>query len=81
MLGIRPEDVGVAGGHDAFVTTMTPMLVEPTGSDTLLRLPFAGTEITARVHRDHHAVVGAAASFAFDLSHVSVFCRETGDRL
>jgi multiple sugar transport system ATP-binding protein len=81
VLGIRPEDVGVAGGGDAFVTTMTPMLVEPTGSDTLLRLPFAGTEITARVHRDHDAVVGEAASYAFDLSHASVFCPETGGRL
>ena len=81
VLGIRPEDVGIDAGRTPFVTTLAPTLIEQTGADTLLRLPFAGNEITARVHRDHDAAVGKAERFGFDLSHASVFCPVTERRL
>ena len=81
VLGIRPEDVGIDTGRTPFVANLAPSLIEPTGSDTLLRLPFAGGEITARVHRDHDAAIGRSARFGFDLSHASVFCPDGGSRL
>ena len=81
LLGIRAEDIGIDTGRVSFATTLAPTLIEPTGSDTLLRLPFAGGTVTARVHRDHDAAVGRQARFGFDLSHASVFCRESERRL
>lgn len=81
VLGLRPEDVGLAD-HDApYVGTFVPTLVEPTGADLLLRLPFAGTEIAARVDRDADVRIGQPARFAFDLRRVSVFSAHTEQRL
>ena len=81
VIGLRPEDAGVPSGNDAFLTNATPVLVEPTGADTLVRLPIAGAQITARVHRDHPAVVGHPMPVALNLRNASVFCPQSGRRM
>jgi multiple sugar transport system ATP-binding protein len=81
VLGLRAEDVGMPTGAAPFVASLVPILVEPTGADTLVRLPFAGGEITARVDRDQDVIVGRALPVAFNLARASVFCRHSGQRL
>jgi multiple sugar transport system ATP-binding protein len=71
VLGLRPEDIAVAAGGGI---ALAPILIEPTGSDMLLRLPFAGTDITARVQRDTAVRLGQKLQFDFNLANVSVFC-------
>jgi multiple sugar transport system ATP-binding protein len=63
------------------IGSCAPSQIERTGPDLLLTLPFAGTEITARVDRAAALAVGQPAPFALDLHHVSVFCAEAGHRL
>ena len=81
VLGFRPEDIGVARDGRAPVVELPPVLVEPTGPDTLVHLRLGGTAITARLHRDERVAVGQPCAFAFDLSRACVFCPQTGLRL
>jgi multiple sugar transport system ATP-binding protein len=78
VLGLRPEDIAVAEGAGI---ALTPILIEPTGSDMLLRLPFGGTDITARVQRDMAVRLGQKLQFDFNLANASVFCPVTQRRL
>jgi multiple sugar transport system ATP-binding protein len=80
ILGIRPEHVR-CGSVAWPIGSCAPSQIERTGPDLLLTLPFAGTEITARVDRAAALAVGQPAPFALDLHHVSVFCAEAGHRL
>ncbi len=84
LLGLRAEDVGLVPappGPGAFVAEATPVLVQPTGADTLVRLAFAGTEIVARTHRDHDPALGRPAAVALHLRNASVFCAVSELRL
>jgi multiple sugar transport system ATP-binding protein len=81
VLGLRSEDVGIANGEHACAIVATPVLVQPTGSDTLVQLAFADAEITARVHRDHEVIIGEPMTVGLDLRNASLFCAANGMRL
>ena len=81
LLGLRPEDIGLATAGAPFIAELAPILVEPTGADLLLRLEFGGTEITARLDRDASVAIGQKLPFGFDLRRASVFCARSGRRL
>ena len=81
LLGIRPEDLGLPDPDRNTVFTATPLLVQPTGADTLVRLSFAGGELVARFHRDHGRMVGQQLQIGLDMRHVSIFCPVSEQRL
>jgi multiple sugar transport system ATP-binding protein len=81
VFGLRPEDICPSGGDLNSALALAPILVEPTGSDLLLRLPFAGAEVTARVPRNTMAQLGRSMEFAFNLRNVSVFCAVSERRI
>lgn len=84
ILGLRPEDIAEAGfraGENVQVADCFVDMVEPAGADTYVVSELGGKQITARMHAETSAVPGQDLSFAFDLSKVSYFATETGERL
>ena len=81
VLGLRAEDIGLPPAPGAFVAEATPLLMQPTGADTLVRLAFAGGEIVARAHRDYDPALGHPMTIGLLLRNASVFCAITEVRL
>ncbi|MFC4551313.1 MULTISPECIES: ABC transporter ATP-binding protein [Halorussus] len=78
-LGVRPEDVSVAGpGREAVETTVE--VVEPVGSDNYLHLGL-GEDFIARVDSGVQPTRGETVHVAFDANDVHLFDAEDGESL
>ena len=84
VLGIRPEDVRLAGGDAGAAPAIAHVrleLVEPLGSETLLSARIGEQEIVARVAPQRVPSVGDEVDLAFDLGRLHFFDPETRQRL
>ena len=78
VLGVRPENVDIveSGGLAAKVTT-----IEPTGSDTLLGIEFAGNSFTSVLHRRLNLKLGQAVQIALKPEALHYFDATTQARI
>ncbi len=84
VLGLRPEDIaekGFRAGTNVQDATCLVDMVEPAGADTYVVSKLGGTMVTARLHAETGAKTGQMIDLSFDLSKVSYFVPETGERL
>ena len=84
IIGLRPEDISEAGfrsGEDVQEAECEIDLVEPAGADTYVVSTLGGKQVTARLHAETSAKPGSRLRLAFDLSKVSYFSPQTGERL
>ncbi|RDE08893.1 ABC transporter ATP-binding protein [Pelagibacterium lacus] len=86
ILGIRPEAITDESLRDPAAGVVTTLelpvdLVEPTGSDTYVVAPLAGTEITARMRAQSGVAPGRSFGFVFNLDKAVVFEPETTQRI
>ncbi len=84
ILGLRPEDITEAGrGGDGPSETVECRIdmVEPAGADTYVVSSLGGRPVTARLPPDTAAAPGTVLPLAFDLSRMSLFRPQTGERL
>ncbi len=84
ILGLRPEDIAEAGfraGEDVHTAECLIDMVEPAGADTFVVTVLGGKQVTARLHSETQAQPGSTLDLAFDLSKVSYFSPDTGERL
>ncbi|RQH08011.1 ABC transporter ATP-binding protein [Paraburkholderia dinghuensis] len=83
VLGIRPEDVRVAGavrtGDTAWQGRVT--LVEPMGNHRVVWLEYHGVQIASIDQDKTPLVTDAAVPFGLDSAHASLFDEATGNRL
>ncbi len=83
-LGCRPEDLQPATADDAHLVG-TVELVEALGSETIILLKVADTEIRAKVAADisleHHWQIGDRSFWRFDLNKLYAFDAESGQAL
>jgi len=79
ILGIRPEDCHVAqeGAH----LTGTVYGVEPTGDTTYLTIRTGEKLIEVKADRFYRAALESTETVAFDLAHLYVFDKDTGQRI
>jgi multiple sugar transport system ATP-binding protein len=79
ILGIRPEDCHVAqeGAH----LTGTVYGVEPTGDTTYLTIRAGEKLIEVKADRFYRAALESSESVAFDLAHLYIFDKDTGQRI
>ncbi|GFE50029.1 sugar ABC transporter ATP-binding protein [Roseobacter cerasinus] len=78
-LGVRPEHLALVGEGEGL--PMQVKVVEPTGSETMVFLTFAGQDITA-VFRDRHAFApGQTIHLRTDPAHLHCFDATTGQRI
>ena len=77
VFGIRPEEIRIAAeGADARL-----IVVEPTGSETLLSIDFAGLELTCLLRQRASLSPGQDVKLSFASESVHFFDPETGDRI
>ncbi|WP_037313762.1 ABC transporter ATP-binding protein [Ruegeria halocynthiae] len=84
ILGLRPEDIAEAGfraGAGVQEAACMIDMVEPAGADTYVVSELGGKQVTARLHAETSAQAGQMLNLAFDMSKVSYFAKETGERL
>ena len=84
ILGLRPEDIAEAGfraGAGVQEAECLVDMVEPAGADTYVVSELGGKQVTARLHAETSARAGKMLNLAFDMSKVSYFAKETGERL
>lgn len=84
ILGVRPEDISESKKTSAKSNqsaTCGIELVELAGADTFVVTSLGGKSVTARLHAETQAQPGQPLDLAFDLSKVSYFSPETGERL
>ena len=84
ILGLRPEDIAEAGFRAGAGVQEAPCMVdmvEPAGADTYVVSELGGKQVTARLHAETSAQAGQMLNLAFDMSKVSYFAKETGERL
>ncbi|MCA0043199.1 ABC transporter ATP-binding protein [Celeribacter litoreus] len=84
IIGVRPEDIAEAGfraGEDVQEAECLVDMVEHAGADTYVVSHLGGRNVTARLHAETSAHPGEALKLAFDLSKVSYFAPDTGERL
>ncbi len=84
ILGLRPEDIAEAGfraGAGVQEAACLVDMVEPAGADTYVVSELGGKQVTARLHAETSAKAGKVLNFAIDMSKVSYFAKETGERL
>ena len=81
---IQPEDIAEAGfraGAGVQEAECLVDMVEPAGADTYVVSELGGKQVTARLHAETSAQAGQTLNLAFDMSKVSYFAKETGERL
>ncbi|ADO43050.1 ABC transporter ATP-binding protein [Ketogulonicigenium vulgare] len=76
-LGVRPEKVNLA----ATGTAGKISVVEPMGADTVIWVPFMGTDLTVRLDGEARVAEGDTVYPAFAIADISLFDGETGARL
>ena len=77
MLGIRPEHLDIA--EDGFPATVS--VIEPTGSETVVFLRFAGSDMTALFRERHSFRPGDTLKLKPRKHLVHIFDAKTGRRL
>lgn len=80
-LGIRPEHIGVGAACNGIEVKSTVQVVEPMGADTLVWTEMAGKPLSIRVEGERHCNVGDPIHFAIPPECISLFDRESGERL
>ncbi len=84
ILGLRPEDIAEAGfraGAGVQEAECLVDMVEPAGADTYVVSELGGKQVTARLHAETTATAGKRLNLAIDMTKVSYFAKETGERL
>ena len=81
IIGVRPEDISEASTQSGHAATCNIELVELAGADTFVVTSLGGKSVTARLHAETKARPGQPLDLSFDLSKVSYFSPETGERL
>ncbi len=77
VLGIRPEDINLAGDGYSL-----PLLVaEPLGNETILHLKAGEHQIVAKVHSINTTKLGDDVNVEFNLKKVRLFDEESKERL
>jgi multiple sugar transport system ATP-binding protein len=77
VFGIRPEEIRIgAEGADARL-----IVVEPTGSETLLSIDFAGRELTCLLRQRADLSPGQDVKLSFETNSIHFFDSETGVRI
>ena len=77
VFGIRPEDIRLTENGDAAKL----IVVEPTGSETLLAIDFAGQELTCLLRERASVQPGQDVTLSFTSKAVHFFDSETGARI
>lgn len=81
IIGIRPEDLSLGGTfvktNDKSMISAAVDLVEPLGSETLLHLDIAGTNIVLRTAPDITIKVGETTALMINTDRIHVFDAET----
>ncbi len=84
ILGLRPEDIAEAGfraGADVQDASCLIDMVEPAGADTYVVSELGGKPVTARLHSETVATPGEMLNLSIDMSKVSYFAPDSGQRL
>ncbi len=84
ILGLRPEDIAEAGfraGAGVQEAECLVDMVEPAGADTYVVSELGGKQVTARLHAETTATAGKRLNLTIDMTKVSYFAKETGERL
>ena len=76
-IGVRPEHLILSDEG----LTMTVQVVEPTGSETMVFLDFAGQDVVAVFRERHQFEPGQKIKLQPDSAHLHFFDAETGKRL
>ncbi len=82
ILGIRPEQIGIAGvGSADFALSVDIEVVEPTGPDTLVVFTLNQVKACCRLAPDQAPLVGETLHLQFDPRKALLFDAQTGERL
>ncbi|MUT69379.1 ABC transporter ATP-binding protein [Stutzerimonas frequens] len=82
ILGIRPEQIGLAGvGTADFSLAVDIEVVEPTGPDTLVVFTLNQVKACCRLTPDQAPRVGGTLNLQFDPRKALLFDAQTGERL
>ncbi|MDL0440265.1 ABC transporter ATP-binding protein [Stutzerimonas frequens] len=82
ILGIRPEQIGLAGvGTADFSLAVDIEVVEPTGPDTLVVFTLNQVKACCRLMPDQAPQVGETLNLQFDPRKVLLFDAQSGERL
>jgi len=82
ILGIRPEQIGLAGvGTADFSLAVDIEVVEPTGPDTLVVFTLNQVKACCRLMPDQAPRVGETLNLQFDSRKALLFDAQTGERL
>ena len=82
ILGIRPEQIGIAGvGTADFSLAVDIEVVEPTGPDTLVVFTLNQVKACCRLMPDQAPRVGETLNLQFDPRKALLFDAQTGERL
>ncbi|MEM1351321.1 MAG: sn-glycerol-3-phosphate ABC transporter ATP-binding protein UgpC [Pseudomonadota bacterium] len=76
-LGVRPEHLRLDDGG----LPMEVKVVEPTGSETMVFLNYAGQDVTAVFRERHSFAPGSTIHLSPDPSHLHCFSGESGQRM
>lgn len=79
VLGVRPEHLSVSVDGEGVPAEV--LLVEPTGTETLITLKMGETTLLAAIHERLQIGIGQHLRLAIDPANVHVFDRDTGQRL
>jgi multiple sugar transport system ATP-binding protein len=79
-IGIRPENISIAGEGDTGITAPL-LLLEPLGADTLCWFEIEGRRLSVRLHPQKARSLSGTLRLAFDPTELSVFSAETEARL
>ncbi|MFF7707153.1 sn-glycerol-3-phosphate ABC transporter ATP-binding protein UgpC [Pseudomonas sp. NPDC007930] len=81
ILGLRPEQLAVAGEGARAVLQARVEVIEPTGPDTLVFVTLNGTKVCCRVAPDQAPAAGEILNLSFDASKALLFDAQSGERL
>ncbi len=80
LMGVRPEHLVWHSGSEAPFLSGRATVVEPLGSDTLVSLDVAGTQVIARLPPKLVRRAGEEVALAADPANIHYFDRTTGNR-
>ena len=80
LMGVRPEHLVWHSGSEAPFLSGRATVVEPLGSDTLVSLDVAGTQVIARLPPKLVRRAGEEVALAADPANIHYFDRTTGSR-
>jgi multiple sugar transport system ATP-binding protein len=81
LLGIRPENVVIAGPDDVAMLEADVVVIEPLGSDTLVWIDCAGKRAAVRMSPKEAKSLPKRVPLRFAVDNLSIFSPESGARL